>query len=568
MNKKYALGMFALLTVLVVGCTGDPTSSSTSTSSSGTSQSNTTTSTGNNDYLTNDDLERGKTTYVDDNGETQDLTINTLYTNANSPHLDPLKELHAMVVPFGFTDSDLQDVQSEANIERIRTVFFGDDEEIADVNGWISVADYYQTSSYGKSTFTGEVLPTWVVYNGTSSSFQRTYGTSLGVGAAEYARTWYINEYAKENHGSLGADAHDITWFDQNNDGYLDLVWVVYSHPTSQNDTNSWWAYVTYTGNNPNTSSPTVKTLGWASIDWMNNSYGGYDPHTFIHETGHTYGLNDYYDYTNTWKPMGGVDMMDQNLGDHSAYSKFELGWVNPWIVDEETLSQGKSVKVTLRPFTTTGDCFVIASPGYNGTAFDEYLMVELVAPIGDLNYQDYRGGYQSTTGYTKPGLRITHVDSRVYASGQHDSYLADNPEEGVDIRVNNTHGGRSGVGIDADYWEREDGSRFYFTQQSLMESTIAETNWTNSATYNATNSSLFTERNFFSLQEGAGWAEAFMPSGSNLWNKAKTITGWSGRNQTYEIDETCTMDMELYVESIVEDEEYGYLATVEIYLA
>ena len=45
MNKKYALGMFALLTVLVVGCTGDPTSSSTSTSSSGTSQSNTTTST-------------------------------------------------------------------------------------------------------------------------------------------------------------------------------------------------------------------------------------------------------------------------------------------------------------------------------------------------------------------------------------------------------------------------------------------------------------------------------------------------------------------------------------------
>ena len=325
MNKKYALGMFALLTVLVVGCTGDPTSSSTTTSS-GTSQSNTTTSTGSENYLTNDDLERGKTTYVDDNGETQDLTINTLYTNANSPHLDPLKELHAMVVPFGFTDSDLQDVQSEANIERIRTVFFGDDEEIADVNGWISVADYYQTSSYGKSTFTGEVLPTWVVYNGTSSSFQRTYGTSLGVGAAEYARTWYINEYAKENHGSLGADAHDITWFDQNNDGYLDLVWVVYSHPTSQNDTNSWWAYVTYTGNNPNTASPTVKTLGWASIDWMNNSYGGYDPHTFIHETGHTYGLNDYYDYTNTWKPMGGVDMMDQNLGDHSAYSKFELG--------------------------------------------------------------------------------------------------------------------------------------------------------------------------------------------------------------------------------------------------
>ncbi|MCR5185174.1 MAG: Ig-like domain-containing protein [Bacilli bacterium] len=509
---------------------------------------------------TNEDFDKAKTTYIDSKGQEQPLNMQTIFTNQNAPHLDPLTEQHVLVVPFGFTDSDLaENVQTQANIERIKTAFFGTPEEIQEHNGWVSMSQFYKTTSYGKSEFNGDVLPTWCVYNGTSQAFYNKYksGNGLGINAAEYARNWYNTQYALENHGALGADAKPFTYYDCNNDGFLDLIWIVYSRPTGT--TEDWWAYVTYTGNTSNKTNPTVKTLGFASVDWLDSAFNGYDPHTFIHETGHTYGLDDYYDYTNSWKPMGGVDFMDQNLGDHCMFSKFTLGWTSPWVVDDSAI-------ITLRPGTTTGDCFIIPSPGYNGTAFDEYIMVELMAPVG-LAEQDYKNGYLSTDGFSEPGLRITHVDARVY-KGNHDSYCVDNPQEGIDFRVCNTKGGRIGVKADSDFVYIQNGdkqTKSYYTLTSLFESTINEENCMTSAHYNASNSSLFRKGHRFNLSSKNGWAKAFMPSQTNLWNKSKTITGWIGDEQQYEIDETCTFNYSLSVTNITTDPEYGYIAKVKV---
>jgi len=58
------------------------------------------------------------------------------------------------------------------------------------------------------------------------------------------------------------------------------------------------------------------------------------DAHMLVHETGHMLGLEDYYSYSGLENPCGGVDMMDLNVGDHDAYSKMVLGWVNPYVVD------------------------------------------------------------------------------------------------------------------------------------------------------------------------------------------------------------------------------------------
>ena len=113
------------------------------------------------------------------------------------------------------------------------------------------------------------------------------------------------------------------------------------------------------------------------------------------YETGHIYGLADYYDYNSSWAPLGGIDMMDHNVGDHSAFSKFSLGWTNPWVVD-------KPGQIVLRSFSTSGDCFIIPSGNYNGTAFDEYLMFELVSPNG-ASEKDYKKG----EGYSTPGYIV-----------------------------------------------------------------------------------------------------------------------------------------------------------------
>lgn len=555
---KKQLIILPLAALMLAGCTiggggggkkkssGD--SSDTATTSEPTSDSSSSSSeewTG----KTNKDFEYARTTYTKAGSEFP-LNRNTLYLNQNAPHLDPgSTENHILVVPFGFTDRT--SVQTEANRQRIEKAFFGTEEEMATINGWHSLASFYNKSSYGKSVFGGKVLPTWCVYNGTMSSF-----SGGGVSAAEYARNWYMTEYAKENHGELGADAEPLSYFDSNNDGFLDLVWVVYSAPTVQGT--DWWAYVTYTGNAKNMSNPAVKTLGWASIDWLDKGLNGYDPHTFIHETGHTYSLDDYYDYNGTWSPMGGIDFMDHNLGDHSMYSKFQLGWTSPLVVDDDAM-------ITLHPGTTTGDCFILPSPGYNNTAFDEYMMIELMAPVG-LAERDYKNGYEGTKGYSVPGIRITHCDARAYKTS-HDTPLTTNPEEGIDLRLDNSYKGRSSLKMDSDYFPREDGSNGYMTQFSLIESAIdPKDNWTTSANYQASNSTLFKKGARFNLKAGSGWAENFMPSGSNLWNKAKTITGWaSSTEQTYTIDDTITFNYSIKVVSIEENPEFGYEAKVQV---
>lgn len=560
MKKLKAIFGFSL-TFLMVGC-GSTSSLSTPVSSSSSSSSPVSSSSSTNlPTKTNEDFEYAKTSYVKD-GKEYDLNMNTLYTNQGAPHLDPLVEQHVMVVPFGFKDSSLQAVQNDATIERIRTTFFGTKEEIASVGGWMSVSDYFKGSSYGKSDFEGQVIPTWCVYDGTADDFYAANSSNLGISAAEYARNWYLSEYNKENHGSLGADAKDLTYFDANKDGKIDLIWIVYSQPTDHVN-QRWWAYVTYKTNAANLDAPTVNTLGWASIDWMSQAFNGYDPHTYIHETGHTYGLDDYYDYSNTWSPMGGIDMMDHNLGDHSAFSKFSLGWTAPLVVDD-------SATITLRPMTTTGDCFILPSPGYNGTAFDEYMMVELMAPVG-IAEVDYKNGYSNVNGYSKPGIRISHIDARVFkdakAYSDHNTYLKDNPEEGQDFRVSNTPIGRRDDHADSDYWLSGNNKKRYMSLTSIFESVFDETNnTTTSKNYVASNTSLFTAKQSFTLSSStAKWASTYMPSQSNLWNKAKTITGGNVTNQKFTIDETCTFDYRLYISSIQEDAEYGWVAKVQV---
>lgn len=577
MEKLRIALMAGLLALTLASCGGgEESSSAASVSESGAESSAPSSSSAAGETITNDDLAKGATSYTF-GGVEYELNRTSIYTNANSPHVDTYHDSedapHVLVAGFTFSDSSPIEA-TDALLAKIEMAFTATDEELDAVSGGgiYSVESFYHQSSFGKGDLSFTVLPVWVTYEGTPSDFLSAADGSAGLYAAEYVRSWYIAEYAKDSHGSLGADAEPLTYFDNNGDGWLDLMWTVYTYPSAA-DTD-WWAYVTYSGNAKSESSPTVMTIGWASTDFM-SSYNGYDTHTFIHETGHTLGCDDYYDYNKNWSPMGGIDYMDQNLGDHNAWTKFSYGWVNPWVVTEDDLEGGKTAVVTLRAQTLSGDCLVLASPGYNGTAFDEFLMLELVGPYG-LAENDYKKGYQGTTGFTEPGIRILHVDARVYA-GEHDTYLKDAATIGTTataVRLGNTsNGGRIGLHIDGDYFpvEASDGTvtKSYMSQCSIIESTVdSDDNWTKSATYKAGNDSLFRANGRFTLSNNSAWAKNFMPSKSNLWNKAKTITGWDGNTQTYEIDETCTCDYYVKVLSIEADDTYGAVAQVSVTLA
>lgn len=495
-------------------------------------------------------FDKAQTTYIDKDGIEKDLNLNTLYSNSLNPHLNPLSNQNVLVVPFTF-QKDENDVNDTVNaddelLNRIKVSFTASEEEINTLGGVISVSDFYKKSSYNKCNFNVDVLDTYITYNSTPNAFRVNSNSSGGIYAASYITDTYKEEYVKENHGILGNNAKPLSYYDSDNDGFIDLLWIVYTYPYSSDYSNFWWAYVTYTQENSGTvENPNVKTLGFASSEFLNSdsSLNGYDSHTFIHETGHTLGLTDYYDYNKRWAPLGGVDYMDQNIGDHCAYSKFALGWTSPYVIKEEDLINN-NVEVNLKSFTETGESILLASNDYNNTAFDEYLLIELVTPTS-ISKRDYLNGYNGIQGYSKPGIRITHIDSRVYSTNQ-DTYLTNRNQIGREakaVRVNNSYLGRLGVGIDGDYFEVSSNFKKLtnpFSLISIIESNVSSVNANNSSSYLANNNSLFKEGDHFYLEKNntsSIWAKTYMPSMSSLWNKSKTIDYYEKNKQYYHID-------------------------------
>ncbi len=315
-------------------------------------------------------------------------------------------EQNILVIPVQFSDKNTRSVcrTMDGGCDAVKTdiekTFFGD----PSVTGWESVSSFYYKSSYGKLKLKGKVSD-WFTLDKTVQQFeslskQNTYGDATFYVLRQAIR-WYQNTY------------HDLDQFDQDNDSFVDAVWLVYDHDFSY-DSDLWWAY-TYWDYENESSDLSAYTYAWASINYMYE--GGYikdgkpavDAHTFIHESGHILGLDDYYTYDSddNFGPCGGVDMMDYNIGDHNAYSKMLLGWTMPTIITGNTT-------LTIHPFESSGDCILIHDNTWNHTAMDEYLLIEFITPTG-LNAKDaeapYANGLQH---FTQPGIKIYHIDSRL----------------------------------------------------------------------------------------------------------------------------------------------------------
>ncbi len=339
--------------------------------------------------------------------------------------------------------------------EDIRKVYFGEASETA----WNSLSSYYQSSSYGKLKFNGIVTPWFDAF--TDINTYKPVSTKEfkdGGGTAKSLASAILNYYSDEDmmfykklekqDGTKFTSGKDfLQYFDSDSDGYVDVVEMVYSAPyyaTYKNesgedvnvDNEMFWAYCGGTTNDPNVNAP--KLSKWAFQSYYTCVEGGtfedgkwrawtceeisdgvakVDAHTIVHETGHALGLADYYDYDYKKNPMGKADMMDNNVGDHSAYSKSVLGWTDPTVVTGPTT-------VTIKSFTKTGDCIIVPYRGYysdnatnkNANTFNtEYLTLELYNNTG-VNTADaetaYAGRYPKCP--SKTGIKVFHVDSRL----------------------------------------------------------------------------------------------------------------------------------------------------------
>lgn len=310
-----------------------------------------------------------------------------------------------LAVPVLFSDTTKTDAQKQEMQDTIQKAFFGE----SDDTGWESVKSYYYKSSFHQLDIQGTVTD--------CVTLPRTFKSYSGMASEGAATNSIVNTVYKTlfetSTSALYGKASD---YDSNGDGVIDSIYMVNE---AEIDSNLGWAFTTWYY--ASVKSYPIGSYAWSSINFTTRRPGYTadkpDAHTYIHETGHILGLNDYYDSYNSYNCIaGGGTMQDFNICDHDPYSKFLWGWTSPKAVTDKNTES--SITIELSPSETSGDCLILASE-YNDTSLDEYIIMDYYTPTG-LNEADAKTKYESALGIDGSGIRIWHVDKRVY-----DAYLS-----------------------------------------------------------------------------------------------------------------------------------------------
>lgn len=369
------------------------------------------------------DLKYNYSHYYDQNYYTIDSTPST-------------GNLDLLVIPVRLNNYHLS--KEDKIRDDIYTAYFGESEDL----DFESAYSYFEKSSYGNLSLGGYVTD-W---------YNAGYDTTISQAETEQLVEDAVN-WAKR----IYKDKIDFTKLDKDKDGYLDAVCLIYNTPHEYRGNDNLWAYSSWVYKyNANVNDPKPKSYFWASYDFMyeNLENSQLDAHTYIHETGHLIGLDDYYDYSKTGYAgaSGGGIMQSHNVGDHDPYSKMALGWINPLVVTGES-------EITLKPFSTSGQVLLLTNQTNFESPFDEYILIDFYKN-DFLNHYDslQRFGGENAimpilpTGY---GIRIWHVDARLAKyNSERNNYTIDNKieKDGFYTHLNSNSSTGSHAAIDPAY--------------------------------------------------------------------------------------------------------------------
>lgn len=269
-----------------------------------------------------------------------------------------------------------------------------------------SVADFYRRASQGRLDIRGNVLGFF-----TMPDNQFDYAPSQSD--PDNQKLFDIVTEALQAFDAT----HDFSQYDNNNDGYIDginVIWVGQGGAWSS----FWWAYRwRFYVPAVETTLFDGKKLSWFTWQRLDtrNSGTDFDPQTLIHETGHLLGMPDLYDYKRGQGlegGVGGLDVMDANVGNPNAFFRWMLDWITP-----EVVSAGGPVSHVLR---ASGDTDVNANqavaifPDAARDPFQEFFLMENRHRVGN------DGGESRLP---SDGLVVWHVDATLTGDGSDFAY-------------------------------------------------------------------------------------------------------------------------------------------------
>ncbi len=342
------------------------------------------------------------------------------------PTVSTDKNPAVLVIPVEF--SDVTASSKGYSIDKIERAFNGDEGQ----TDYYSVHDYYFISSAGKLDLDITVMNYWFRPSKTSSYYINAtydyYGEAYPIGDQ-----LIIDEFLASVEGSM-----DLSVFDSDGNSVIDAIVLVNTLDVNdQSDYNwayrYWNIYTDDEGYYYEYDGVSANDYLWASYQFMHESYDAngdvyytdstvLNTYTYIHEFGHVLGSDDYYDYSGLSDPMGGCDMMDALLGDHSAFTKFNYGW----ITTSRLITCEQSVTLQLESFVDSGDTIIIANDWDESLGlYQEYYIVAYYTNEG-LNGGD--AGF-----FSREGIVVYHVNATLYKEVyEGESYY--------DIYNNNTH--------------------------------------------------------------------------------------------------------------------------------
>lgn len=299
-----------------------------------------------------------------------------------------------LVVPVNLDSTN----KTDKLLNDINIAFNGTSQE----TGYESVNSYYKKSSYGKLDIKFDVMNEWFTPKYNKAFYNNYYDDDNSADGSTLLLQEALTYYDKE----INYNDYDL-----NQDGYIDAVWLIYNCDVNFRDSSSiYWAYVYWDFSENLYDEKDAYYYATGGTDFMyptKEEAGTYDPtgikidaHTFIHETGHLLGLDDYYDYNEFKGARGGLygaDMMDGNIGDHGAINKLLLGWVEPRIV-----SGSGNTTLELSSFTLTGDCIIVADRKLT-SIYDTYYIIEFYTNDGLNSFVKPIDGY---------GIKVTKINA------------------------------------------------------------------------------------------------------------------------------------------------------------